>query len=407
MKKILCTVCLALICLNCTPVLAAVDEKEVIAMGVGANEEAAKRQAYRNAIQNAIGSMVLSETIVENDTLVQDKILSHSDGYVVKASPVGATRSVEGGLVEVTMRVTVKSDQLKAKLKSENITMAEMDGQSLFAQKKTKEEAKDNAAAILTEKLKNVPSGLLMATAFPDKATQEVKGSMVRLTVPVEVTVDKAAYKTFTRDLFTTLEKLGIKGKTLTMQARDKYDHVGYYPIDFTQAVGIPQFSGYILAICEAFFRETKTGRFKLYELSPENFKAVVAASKKFELTVALKDKEGYAFTEVTSAYTQSAKDVMWKVKGSDLKTTQGRELHTYSAVLGVDSRQREVTHSIAVIAPDVAFERNNIPGAGVTALFVPAGDVVEAHVSFDVSEDELKNITSVQCTVQNIANVQ
>ncbi len=397
MKKIVLTICLALICLHCVPVFAAVDEKEVVAMGVGANEEAAKRQAYRNAIQSAIGSMVLSETIVENDTLVQDKILSHSDGYVVKATPVGATRAVEGGLVEVTMRVTVKSDQLKAKLKSENITMADMDGQSLFAQKKTKEEAKDNAAAILTEKLKNVPSGLLVATAFPDKAKQEAKGAMVRLTVPVEVTVDKKKYKIFHNDFVKTVEKLGFEGKNETLQGRRSNGAIEFDFREFSRALGNKRPETNLLAMSDAVFRDSATARWKIFEISPEILKALLDARKTFQMQVELLDKDGTVIVQSTSSYTKPKIGSFWKIKGADGKYKKGNAIQHFFSVCGM-VKDKYSDNYVAAFAPEVAHK------SGYGNLdFMPESDILAADITFDITEDELASITSIKCTIENI----
>ena len=68
---------------------AALDERQVVATGVGFTADEAKRQAYRNAIQSVIGAMAVAETLVDNNTLVRDKVLSHSDGYITKVEQVG------------------------------------------------------------------------------------------------------------------------------------------------------------------------------------------------------------------------------------------------------------------------------------------------------------------------------
>ncbi len=373
------------------------DEKEVVVMGVGANEEAAKRQAYRNAIQSVIGSMVISETIVENESLVKDKILSHSDGYVVKAAPVGSARSLEGGLVEVTMRVTVKSEQLKAKLKAENISIANMDGQSLFAQKKTTDEAKQDASAVITEKLKDIPASVLVATAFPQNAKQESKGSMVRLTLPVEVTVDKKKYKVFYNDFIQTVEKLGLKGKNDTIQGRRSNGVIEFDYREFSRVLGVKREETDLLAISNAVFRESATARWNVFKISPEMLKTIMDARKTFQMQVALLDKDGATIVQSTSSYTVPKNGSFWKIKGAENKYKIGRSIQYFFSVGGVVKDQYGNKH-VVTFAPEVAHKT----GYG-NLDFMPESDILAADIVFDLTEEELASITSVKCTIESI----
>jgi hypothetical protein len=49
-------------------------------MGVDAN--AALLNAYSNAVQQALGLYVDAETLVQNDAIVRDKILTYSKGFI-------------------------------------------------------------------------------------------------------------------------------------------------------------------------------------------------------------------------------------------------------------------------------------------------------------------------------------
>jgi len=65
-------------------------EKEVIAEGVasvvnvdkGVARDRALSDALRNAIEQAVGSYISSQTIIENYQLLQDNIFSKAQGYI-------------------------------------------------------------------------------------------------------------------------------------------------------------------------------------------------------------------------------------------------------------------------------------------------------------------------------------
>ena len=56
--------------------------KEVIAEGVGDSHDNAIKDAFRNAVRQVVGVYVDSETLVKNDKLVDDKILTLSNGFI-------------------------------------------------------------------------------------------------------------------------------------------------------------------------------------------------------------------------------------------------------------------------------------------------------------------------------------
>jgi len=114
MKK-LCLLSVLFLCL--TLPLFAQDSKQITAEGVASvgNDPAAARDkaiedALRRAVEQAVGTIVESETAVENYQLLSDKIYSHSSGYVKDYKVV--SEKTEGGLVRVTVAANVSSGEL-------------------------------------------------------------------------------------------------------------------------------------------------------------------------------------------------------------------------------------------------------------------------------------------------------
>ena len=54
----------------------------VLATGYGVDPDAAKKAAGRAAIEQVVGQLVDAETLVENDELVKDCILTHSAAFL-------------------------------------------------------------------------------------------------------------------------------------------------------------------------------------------------------------------------------------------------------------------------------------------------------------------------------------
>src|SRR5262245_65731538 len=108
--KILCLLSVLFLCLALP--LFAQDSKQITAEGVASvgNDPAAARDkaiedALRRAVEQAVGTIVESETAVENYQLLSDKIYSHSSGYVKDYKVV--SEKTEGGLVRVTVAANV------------------------------------------------------------------------------------------------------------------------------------------------------------------------------------------------------------------------------------------------------------------------------------------------------------
>lgn len=74
--------------------------------GRGLSEEAALRDAFRNAIEAVVGVMVSAETEVQNFQTVRDRIFSHAEGYVTAHQVLDRYHHADGA-VGMRVRVTV------------------------------------------------------------------------------------------------------------------------------------------------------------------------------------------------------------------------------------------------------------------------------------------------------------
>ena len=105
--------------------------KEVIVTGVGTDPEKAIQNAFSQAIEQAVGVLVDAETVVKNDQLIRDEILTYSRGYMEKYEVV--KRWQEDGLHHATIRAVVARDKLVEKLRGMKIAVQEVCRRSRIA----------------------------------------------------------------------------------------------------------------------------------------------------------------------------------------------------------------------------------------------------------------------------------
>ena len=100
--------------------------KEVVVIGIGTDTEKALQNAFSQAIEQTVGVLVDAETVVKNDQLIRDEVLTYSQGYVEKYDIV--KRWEEGGLRHVEVQATVARSKLAEKLKSMKFAVKEVTG---------------------------------------------------------------------------------------------------------------------------------------------------------------------------------------------------------------------------------------------------------------------------------------
>lgn len=168
---------------------------EVVATGVGVDADKALRNAFRNAVEQAVGLIVDAETVVKNEDVIKDQILTYSDGFVEKFDRVKEGKR-DDGLYEVKIKAVVKRRQLIEKLKEAKISVAKVEGESLFAEVVTQLDAEKNAAKLLEKAFEGLPASLLVARVADQKpAILEKNDSGVKAVWNIEVGFDFKEYK--------------------------------------------------------------------------------------------------------------------------------------------------------------------------------------------------------------------
>jgi hypothetical protein len=123
--------------------------REVVATGFGINPQKAEEQALMAAVRSAIGVYLDAKTIVANEDVIQNRILSLSNGFVKEYAAIKRSGPSPDGLYEVTIAAKVESSQLMSAMKAANIVSGEIQGRNLWAESATKIKGVDDAVHIL------------------------------------------------------------------------------------------------------------------------------------------------------------------------------------------------------------------------------------------------------------------
>ena len=180
------------------------DDAEVVKVrgkGIGTDRIEALKDAYRDAVEQAVGLYVDAEQMVENEDLVKDQILTQSNAYIEKYKIAKEGKS-ENGLIAVTILADVRKRALTRKIRDTMLSnKIDLSGisKNLHAQIVTDFKATDDALSIIRNELKGLqPLKQLMRLSLESNkpVVESVKedASLVRLWYPIKVEVDANKY---------------------------------------------------------------------------------------------------------------------------------------------------------------------------------------------------------------------
>lgn len=172
-----------------------------IAEGSGATASEAIQDALRNAIRQAVGVYVDSETLTDKDDVVSDRVLTASDAFVVRYEEL--SRSTEEGLVTVKLSADLESGKLMENLRAAGVTTLELSGADLVASAVSRKEARDNAADLLARRFTELPN-VLVASALPFKPL-DYDAEKQLLTVTYTLETDREKYRALLEKLIPLL----------------------------------------------------------------------------------------------------------------------------------------------------------------------------------------------------------
>ena len=203
------------------------DTVKVKGRGVGATKVEALKDAYRDAVEQAVGMFVDAEQLMKNDELVKDQILTHSNAYVLDCREL-EEKPIGGGLVQLRILATVKKAALTKKLSgvmpTQTIALNDTGLRNVHAQLVTKEKRAEDAAALLKNALNgiNPMKSLMVASIRPETQkiltsdtvqmnNQPLSANQVLLRYLFEVKFDRAKYfDEFVPDIKKVLDQISL-----------------------------------------------------------------------------------------------------------------------------------------------------------------------------------------------------
>ncbi len=196
--------------------------QKVVAEGVGATADEAVRDAFRNAVRQVVGAVVDAETLVENDEIITDKVLTYSDGFIKDYEDVPGSKKLKDGLHHIKIKAQVERRNIIAKLEAAKVAMKAVDGKGLFAEAVTQLDAEKDAAKLLQKQFEGFPQSCITATVIgkPEIIAKSADKATVRLTVQIEP--DLKAFKGFSGKLIPILEKLAKEKGVFTTKYKNR-----------------------------------------------------------------------------------------------------------------------------------------------------------------------------------------
>lgn len=272
---------------------------EVVATGHGSTVREAAKASLRAAVEQVVGTMVDATTLVKNDELIENEILTYAPGIVEKATQIGEPKKSADGIFTVKIKATVKKTALKEKLVASKIVSVNLDGQSLWAQAASAEENLANAEAMI----KNVLAKHISCIVYEAVSGKNGKGPLIRdpksgeVFANIRVSIDQMKYRQFVKEV---LDKLGpMASRKVRMMSKGssdsdyKYCGDGYFEYYFNQDK-----PDYLLVM-----ENLRSGSASVFWFDKNKMEVILASmdTGSIALSVSLQDASG---EEMTSALT-------------------------------------------------------------------------------------------------------
>ncbi|MFC1481589.1 hypothetical protein ACFL6E_05030 [Candidatus Neomarinimicrobiota bacterium] len=205
--------------------------KTVVATGIGIDRDAALRQGLRIAVEQAIGLFLKSETVVENYELINDKILTHSRGYVETFEIL--SEGPQDGSYNMKLSAIVVIKELENTLVEMKLYSREVEGESLFGKAFTQIESRKSGAALYAD-LRETLITKAIAVEFAEVEVQAVEGDSATIIIPFNLIWDPA-FLTNLQDVLEQTNEAVAHTREERSRYRDQYKphwNRGYSQID-------------------------------------------------------------------------------------------------------------------------------------------------------------------------------
>ena len=200
---------LVAVTLSCVCVAEEMQELTTISTGIGMTPELALKEALSAAVQQAAGTLIDAKTMMKNDTIMEEQVLSASDGFIKRFEKIGEVRKNRQGLWQIKIQAVVLMKPLKKKLNDTHILVQDTgnSGQNEWAKIITREASQRDIPALMADFFRTHPAEkLLVPIVFDEKGRTEglqlyfpqsgrVVQNMATVSLGVLVVVDLEKYR--------------------------------------------------------------------------------------------------------------------------------------------------------------------------------------------------------------------
>ncbi len=171
---------------------------EVVVTGLGVSPEKALENAFSRAVEQAIGVFVDAETMVRNDELLREQVLTYSRGFIKHYEVIRGWQ--KEGLHHASIRAKVLVGQLVERLKAADVAVKKISGSDLFAEATTRVKRAESGAALMRKVFADFPANVLGVDVQGEPRIIESKGEQTRIGIKVRFSLDERKYSKWLSD---------------------------------------------------------------------------------------------------------------------------------------------------------------------------------------------------------------
>jgi hypothetical protein len=166
--------------------------------GDGETMQQARMNGFRLAVEQAIGTLISSETEVQNGRIVRDEIISYAAGFVDRFEIIHEKVIASG--VRVSMRVWVRKSALSDRLLNRTQQSGQVDGARASVQLQTLNQERATGDALLQQVLNDFPRRAFDIELKPTDVVRQNRSAIVEVNFKLSWNQD------YLRSLWTALE---------------------------------------------------------------------------------------------------------------------------------------------------------------------------------------------------------
>lgn len=206
-------------------------QMSVVVTGVGADADKAKYNALSNAIEQVVGVLVDAETLVENDKLVREKVLTYTEGDIASMKVLDQWQ--KDGLHYIRLRATVAVQKIESRLREQHVAVREVDGEVFYDNAKRRLENAKNFSEMLANVLRDFGAEKMVKPEIvgkPEVVSQN--DQFATMSVKVTTKPDMDNWKKFCADTVRLLRNDRRASKeSLVVQGEGNGSSIGFFSV--------------------------------------------------------------------------------------------------------------------------------------------------------------------------------